>query len=80
MSKMSDIWNHFDDIGGDDEARCRLCRAEIGYRGGCTSALWKHLESKHTHAVRETAACLSIVFLWSEQLIFDDHNGYVQQD
>jgi hypothetical protein len=48
MSKRSDIWNHFDDIGGDDKARCKLCRAEIGYRGGSDSALWKHLESKHT--------------------------------
>ncbi len=52
MSKRSDIWNHFDDIGGDDKARCKFCRAEIGYRGGSTSALWKHLESKHTHAVQ----------------------------
>jgi len=52
MSKRSDIWNHFDDIGGDDKARCKFCRAEIGYRGGSTSALWKHAESKHTQAVQ----------------------------
>jgi len=52
MSKRSDIWNHFDDIGGDDKARCKFCRAAIGYRGGSNSALWKHVESKHTHAVQ----------------------------
>jgi len=52
MSKRSDIWNHVDDIGGDDKARCKFCRAEIGYRGGSTSAFWKHVESKHTHAVQ----------------------------
>jgi hypothetical protein len=47
MSKRSDIWNHFDDTGGDDKARCKFCSAEIGYQGGSTSALW--IESKHTH-------------------------------
>ena len=39
MSKRSDIWNHFDDIGGDDKARCKFCRAEIGCRGGSTSVV-----------------------------------------
>jgi len=50
MSKRSDIWNHFEDIG-DGKARCKLCRADIGCRGGSTSSLWKHMEMKHTHVL-----------------------------
>ena len=50
MSKRSNIWNHFEDIG-DGKARCKLCHADIGCRGGSTSSLWKHMEMKHTHVV-----------------------------
>lgn len=50
MSKRSDIWNHFE-AAVDGKARCKLCRMDIGYRGGCTSSLWKHVDNKHSHAV-----------------------------
>jgi len=50
MSKRSDIWNHFEDIG-DGKARCKLCHADIRCRGGSISSLWKHIEMKHTHVV-----------------------------
>ena len=50
MSKRSDIWNNFESVV-DGKARCKHYRIDISCRGGCTSSLWKHLESKHTPAV-----------------------------
>jgi hypothetical protein len=50
MSKRSDIWNNFESVV-DGKARCKHCRIDIGCKGGSTSSLWKHLESKHTHAL-----------------------------
>jgi hypothetical protein len=39
MSKRirSDIWDRFEDVG-NNKARCKLCRQDIGYRGGSTSS------------------------------------------
>jgi hypothetical protein len=39
MSKRirSNIWNRFEDVG-NNKARCKLCRQDIGYRGGSTSS------------------------------------------
>jgi hypothetical protein len=33
----SDIWDRFEDVG-NNKARCKLCRQDIGYRGGSTSS------------------------------------------
>ena len=50
MSKRSDIWNNFEAVV-DGKARCKMCRTDIGCRGGSTSSLWKHIENKHSHVV-----------------------------
>jgi BED zinc finger len=59
MNKRSDVWNHFESaVHG--KARCKLCRVDIGYRGGSTSSLWKHIENKHSHAVMQKLQCRPI--------------------
>lgn len=47
-SKRSEIWNYFKQIE-DSKVRCNLCHLDIGHRGGSTSALWKHLNNRHTY-------------------------------
>jgi len=50
ISKRSGIWNYYDNVG-DGKAQCKLCHADIWYRGGLTSSLWKQMDSKHRHAM-----------------------------
>jgi hypothetical protein len=61
MSKRirSDIWNRFEDVG-NNKARCKLCRQDIGYRGGSTSSA---LTSAHYQATPHLQQVKLLVFM-----------------
>ena len=44
--KRSWVWLHFSE-GGDGKVVCNLCSTKIGYKGGSTSGLVKHLNYVH---------------------------------
>lgn len=45
-SKRSEIWLHFSTIS-TGHAKCNICGSKYSYKGGSTSNLKKHLQSKH---------------------------------
>jgi hypothetical protein len=52
----SDIWDRFEDVG-NSKARCKLCRQDIGYRGGSTSSAVTPATLSSNTAPTEGPAC-----------------------
>lgn len=45
-SKRSEIWIHFSIVSAGS-AKCNICGSKYSYKGGSTSNLKKHLQSRH---------------------------------
>ena len=66
--KLTDVFEY----KGKDDSQCKLCNDACLRKGGNTTGLWRHLESKHQAYFQK----LKVKGKKSTQTKITDHNSY----